>query len=1163
MAATRTVITNPFYAEKGEEDGDASGFVSAKADDTTAAAASTAATDESGVLSPGTPGAPDATAWELDEPEKPDEHPVLTLIKDVWTLLTSGKNMVAGLAAATHVNIYLLSLGLILSTPYFNPMATLQVAVVGTIIMQVTAVFLSPYNAFAIANCDSVPAAVMVNIIATVVQKVEFSFEEDQQAAREDWETANNYTHTVLLASTCATPVCTEDRGVQRANCPHDCADDVNIYQTIGGAYDLGTYDNPGSQALDYGGPGSYTFTECWEHGARFQPTVEGEPGVLCSEKAHSTIMMTIIVANMFVALSLYILGSGHAARVIAFVPTTVQAAFLAAVGFKILKMGLFFLVTRAEVKQLMSLGISGGSLGELTGIFLMCFVVMGLATLINYVEIKMHHSKISDWVWPIMFVFLTGMFYVVLGIYAATKGIGLGEALQHANHPGLNKTSMAEPAVYLGDESMKPMIWTQDSSFPQLPKGMGWLMDDEAERYTATCFETATVSKLEHKLACASIIGVALDNEDACMSAATREHDGTPACTYSAAGDVGMFSGYLMNLMPQFAHFAPTTIYWGAIFNTTQLGQFFLLDIITVLAILLNTVAIEEETNRDIDFDRELKCISLGNFIASCFGSFTGYASAAKTLLCHGMGGEHYAGAWCAAYFTVWLFFGRYIAMLVPIPVVGGFISAIGMELLVEWIWHMRHKLTKSEMYELMLLFIFMCFNFILGFLFGMMLSLLAFTARYVQTPVVKTALTGRDYQGKAVRDWKSKTVLMRYGSEILTLRLQGFIFFATAERLRFTVMDMLKRRAKKGRPVAYLILDFHMVDNIDATAVKKIKKVLRFCEEGGVMVIITSLTESMEHAMHHDECTPEHFTNVKVMEDVDIGVEWASDQILASPNHQIQFFYPDKVKGRHTIKTIGQGMLSYIRVGFGKFVHGEAFDSVNFREGGTRMVFNKGDVIATQQDWVTNNEHLYFIAEGSCIKVHDTALGSKRIEKRYRGNVIGEMSFFLKAPRGDNIIADDNGTVVFEYTHKQFDKLKEEFPYIGEHMLKHALQKMSDAVKRVTHENHLLMVMDGYEHEESDDDDFEELNETGDTEGAAKKKEKGRFGKKGAADRLAGRDADKAKQQRIAAGNQDMEADEQVVVHKHSGFGILGDEDDENLSAETLAKTEVLSSE
>ena len=109
-------------------------------------------------------------------------------------------------------------------------------------------------------------------------------------------------------------------------------------------------------------------------------------------------------------------------------------------------------------------------------------------------------------------------------------------------------------------------------------------------------------------------------------------------------------------------------------------------------------------------------------------------------------------------------------------------------MELLVEWIWHMRHRLTRSEMYELLLLFTFMCFNFILGFVFGMMLSLLAFTARYVQTPVVKTVLSGRDYQGKAVRDWKSRTVLMRYGGQILSLRLQGFIFFATAERLRAT---------------------------------------------------------------------------------------------------------------------------------------------------------------------------------------------------------------------------------------------------------------------------------------------------------------------------------------------------------------------------------------
>ena len=1063
----------------------------------------------------------------------------------VWVLLTSGKNMVAGLAAATHVNIYLLSLGLILSTPYFSAMATLQVAVVGTIIMQITAVFLSPYNDFAIANCDSVPAAVMVNVIGIVVSKVEFLFEEDQQAAREEWELANNYSHTVLLASTCPSAACSGS--VQRAQCPSDCPDNLDSLVSVGAAYQLGTYDSPGSAALDYAGPGAYTFTKCWEHGARFRATIEGEPGILCSDMAHSSIMTAIIVANMFVSISLFILGSGHAARVIAFVPTTVQAAFLAAVGFKILKMGLFFLVTRDEVNQLLSLGLSGGSLGELSGIFVMCAVVMGLATLINFVEIKMHHSAISDWVWPLMFGLLTALFYIILGIYAVTKGITLGEALQHANMPGSNVTAVANPAAYLGDESMKPLQWTQDSSFPQLPKGMGWLMDDETERYTATCFEAGTVSILAHKLACSNVIGVALDTPDACLSAVVGD-DGTPACSYSKEGDVGILSGYFMSLMPQFAHFKPSTIYWSAIFNTSQLAQFILLDIITILAVLLNTVAIEEETNRDIDFDRELKATATANFIASFFGSFTGYASAAKTLLCHGMGGEHFAGAWCAAYFVVFFFFGKYLAMIVPIPVVGGFISAIGMELLVEWIWHMRHRLTKSEMYELLLLFTFMCFNFILGFLFGMMVSLLAFTARYMETPVVKTALSGRDYQGKAVRDWKSKTILMRYGGQILTLRLQGFIFFATAERLRTTVMSMLKRRKRKDRPVSFLVLDFHMVENIDATAVKKIKKVLRFCEEDGVTVILTGLSHSMESALHHDECTPAHFSNVKIMEDVDIGVEWASDQILADPQHNINFLKKDKVLGRHTLKTIFSGVLTYIRVGFGKFVHGEAFDSVSFRDGGTRMVFQKGDKIAGQQLWITNNEHLYFIASGSCVAYHENDLGTKRVEKRYQGNVIGEMAFFLKAPRGESIIADEDGTVVYEYTHKQFDALKKEYPYIGEHMLKHALQKMSDRVQRVSHENHLLMVMDGYEDEAEDDDDVLGLNEAGDTEVAAGRAN-GRGGKNGAT-RLAN-SADGETQER-----RELRVEEGGATQKHktAGFAILSVDDDLNESATSI---------
>ena len=1204
MAANRTVITNPFYADGEGENLSAALSPAAEAESGGDDGAEDVAPSEE-PMSPGKRSLWDDPAQDKKEPEHP---PLKQMLVDAWTLMTDGKNAVAGVAAAMHVNIYLFALALILSTPYFTPMATLQVAVLGTIILQVVQSFMSPYNEFAIANCDSVPAAVMVTVIETAAAKVEFMFEEDQQAAREQYELDNNYTHTVMLAQQCGPCESLSAARREAALCPDvaECTDETKYLPPVGGVaamgsmYQLGDYSSPGSSDPGYAGPGAYAFKQCWEDGAYFRPGVEGEEPVLCSDRAHSTIMACLMMANMFVSISLGLLSSGHAARVIAFVPTTVQAAFLAGVGFKILKMGLFFMVTKAEVKQLFALGLAGGDFGDLATIFLMCVIVMGLALLINIVEIKMHHSKIKDWVWPIMLLLLTIVFYIFLGSYAAGLGISLTEAHQHANSPGKTKAEMLSPV----NPNQQPLTWAEDSSFPGLPRNMGWLLDDEKAAVTSagggvvTCYEDITrfdcynatgalvegvfvcpdpdeecdlkgmctaaggvdwmksaqalVSDKADLDACKDVRGDALKTRDACEAVRRTKFPSERACTWSDAGEPGLLFSAVGHILPQFAHFKPSTIYWGAFFNVTQLMNLILLDIITILAILLNTSAIEEETNRDIDFDQELKCVATGNFVSSIFGSFTGFSSAAKSLLCEGMGGEHYSGLWAAGYFTGFLFFGKYIAMIIPIPVIGGFISAIGMELLAEWLWHMRHKLTRSEMYELLLLFTLMCINFIAGFIFGMMLSLLAFTARYVQTPVVKTALTGADYQGKALRDWKSKTILLRYGTEILTLRLQGFIFFATAERLRITIMDMLRKKKQVGKPITWLILDFHMVDNIDATAIKKLKKCVQFCKEGGVTVILTALTHDMHHSMEHDEISPHHFDNLKIMEDADIGVEWASDQILASPNHQINFMKRDPVSGRHTIKTIGNGLMTYIRVGFGKFVHGEAFDSVNFREGGTRMEFNKGDVIATQQNYHTTNEHLYYIVQGSCIKMHESEFTTKRVEKRYKGTIIGELAFFLKAPRGDTIIADEDGTVVYEYTNAQYEKLRDEFPYIGEHLLKSALQKMSDTIKRLNQENHLLMVMDGVDI--VGDEETEKLLETnsiGDTQVAEKQ-----LAKKGKFQRGHEGKIDYGKEEDTAASRQRREAgvvEAEGADHKHTGFGML-DDLDENLTAEQI---------
>jgi len=55
-------------------------------------------------------------------------------------------------------------------------------------------------------------------------------------------------------------------------------------------------------------------------------------------------------------------------------------------------------------------------------------------------------------------------------------------------------------------------------------------------------------------------------------------------------------------------------TITAGAVFTIKQMVTITILNVITVLSILLNSSAIEEETGEDIDFDQELKVSGVGN---------------------------------------------------------------------------------------------------------------------------------------------------------------------------------------------------------------------------------------------------------------------------------------------------------------------------------------------------------------------------------------------------------------------------------------------------------------------------------------------------------------------------------------------------------------------
>ena len=79
------------------------------------------------------------------------------------------------------------------------------------------------------------------------------------------------------------------------------------------------------------------------------------------------------------------------------------------------------------------------------------------------------------------------------------------------------------------------------------------------------------------------------------------------------------------------------------------------------------------------------------------------------------------------------------------------GFVRCVfsaGVELMLEWLIHIRHRIQRAEHIEICGLFLLMTLNFVVGFFFGMFMSLVVFASRYADVPVIKTVMDGSEYQ-------------------------------------------------------------------------------------------------------------------------------------------------------------------------------------------------------------------------------------------------------------------------------------------------------------------------------------------------------------------------------------------------------------------------------
>src|SRR5579871_6714695 len=168
------------------------------------------------------------------------------------------------------------------------------------------------------------------------------------------------------------------------------------------------------------------------------------------------------------------------------------------------------------------------------------------------------------------------------------------------------------------------------------------------------------------------------------------------------------------------------------------------------------------------------------------------GYPAVSLTLLANRLGAPNRIPGLIVAGLTgTVLIFGGLLLRLVPAPLLGALLAWVGGSLIFDWLILAARRLQPREYVIILLIFIVIVgVSFPFGILTGLFAAVVLFVIEYGRVDTIRYALRGSEFQSNVEGSEERRETLRRYGDAILILRLQGYLFFGTAERLRARIL-------------------------------------------------------------------------------------------------------------------------------------------------------------------------------------------------------------------------------------------------------------------------------------------------------------------------------------------------------------------------------------
>jgi len=443
---------------------------------------------------------------------------------------------------------------------------------------------------------------------------------------------------------------------------------------------------------------------------------------------------------------------------------------------------------------------------------------------------------------------------------------------------------------------------------------------------------------------------------------------------------------------------------------------------LIGALALLLNTGALELVIKRDLPLDRELWVHGTANVASAVAGGLIGYTAISMSSLNHAMaGGRRLPGLLVAVMLLATALLGTAIVAATPRLVMGGLLIYIGFELLGEWLIRARRAMARGDYAVVVVIFLVIAASdFLWGVVVGLLAATVLFVVNYSRVEVVRFELGGDHAQSRVQRGARQRDWLHEHGDRLQIFKLQGFVFFGSANKL------VERLRARLGPEVRFVLLDFEHVAGIDSTALLSFDKLRQHAESRGIELLVCALRPAVERGWRAGSTAlPRGFA------DLDHGIEWCEQRLLDDAG----------LGGTNDEPPLREQLLALVH-------EPQQVDALLARM--SRREVAAGEAIIREGD---APDAIFIVEAGQFTAqlAHDGTISPVRLETMHAGALIGEIGFVLSAPRSASVAADRD-SVVRVLDRASWRRMVDEEPALARFLDTLLLRLMAQRTVRLT---------------------------------------------------------------------------------------------------------------